>query len=77
MLDNKYVYEIGSKGVLIPSSALNGSCGCTGTEYGMKCENAYALEAWSIILFAIVFLVDNYVISTKTGPDTTCFGEPV
>ena len=36
MLDNKFVYAIGSKGVLISLSALNRSYGCTGSEYGMK-----------------------------------------
>ena len=77
ILENKYVSSIGSKGVLIPSSASNGSCSCIGSEYGMKCETTYALDAWYAIPFAIVFLVEIYVIFTNSGPNTTCFGEPV
>ena len=77
MLDHKYVSANGSKGVLIPLPTLNRSCGCTGSEYGMKCEKEYALEEWSAIPFVIVLQVDIYVISTESGPNTTCFGEPV
>ena len=77
MLDNKFVSAIGSKGFLIPSSALNTSCGCTRSQYDTKFENAYGLEAWSAIPFAIIFLVEIYVISIESEPNTTCFGEPV
>ena len=77
MLDNKLVSVNGSQGVLIPLSASNGNCGCTRSEYGMKCENVYALEAWYAISFAIIFPVDIYVISTKSGTNTTCFCEQV
>ena len=77
MLDNKSVFAIGSKGVLIPLFALNRSCGCTRFEYGMKCDNAYALEAWYEITFTIVFAIDISMIYTESGTNTTCFCEIV
>ena len=77
MLDKIFVFANGSKGVLTPLSASNGSCVCTGSDYGMKYENAYALEAWSATPFYIIFLVEISVISTESRPNTTCFGEPV
>ena len=77
MLDNKSVSAIGSKGVLIPLSASNRNYGCIGSEYGMKWEKEYALEAWSAIPFSIVFPFYIFVICTESRPNTTCFGEPM
>ena len=31
---------------------------CTGSENGMKCENSYALEAWFVSPFCMMFPVD-------------------
>ena len=62
--------------MFLPSLA-SGYWECTGSKNGMKCENSYALEAWFVTPFAMMNLVEIYVISTKSGPNTTHFGEPV
>ena len=77
MLDNKYVSAIGSKGILIPLFASNRIRGCTGIEYGMKWEKAYALEALFATPFTIVFPVEISIISIVLGPNITRFGEPM
>ena len=58
--------------VLPPLS--NGTWDYSGSEYGRKFENSYALEAWFATPFAIIFPIEIYKISTESGPNTTRFG---
>ena len=56
---------------------LNGCRDYTISEYGKKCENSYALEALFELTFTIIFPIEISEISTKSGSNTTHFGEPV
>ena len=56
---------------------LNGCRDYTRFEYGKKCENSYALEAWFAIPFTINFSVELSEISIESGLNTTHFGQRV
>ena len=58
-------------------SLLNGNGYGTGSQYGIKYENYYALEAWFSKPFAISFPLDISKISIDSGENTTHFGETV
>ena len=59
---------------MVLPSLSNGILDCNGSEYGRKCENSYALEAWFATPFPIIFPIEIFDISTELGPNTSHFG---